>query len=165
MTTIIENQSDVETLTTAVCTVTEAAQKLTEALSVMAMVVSTLRPREQASTTQKPTPVSSTEQTTKRKPGRPKAQTIQTDQTKTEPKTLSSVSEESSPDSEPKKRGASPEVLARARAVAKARREAKAKEGMGSVEEAVGTPPGVWPFPTSTKYNNDGSEKDKSSDS
>jgi hypothetical protein len=175
-----QNQSAEVTLTTAVSTAIEASQKLTDALKAIATFVSTDGSKKQTTTTaslEKESEMAKTsggQPLTKKKPGRP-TKTASAREATTTPKRkpgrpiprrgpapdfMSNRSDNCVINDEVSKavsRGASPEVLAKARAARKAV-IAKKKEQMGDVEVAE-VPASGWPFPTSTRYNKDGTEK------
>lgn len=173
--TTTKNPTVEEILTTAASTVKLAAQALMDASKAMSEAVSIVSAKKQASTTTEPTSSESTVTIPKRKPGRPrKDQTIVTAQpkqdstvqdlgttsttAKSEPKQPSTSSEVSSV--VVKKRGANPEILAKARAAAAANRAAKkAKEDLVEAIMVAPLEPSKWPFPTSTVMNRDGTQK------
>lgn len=165
-----KNLSGVETLINAVSTASSALQQLMVELKAMKITASTDSSKSEDSLTSSPP---STEP--KKRRGRPpkteamkkasEAQDLGTTTTtaKSEPQPLQMLnsgqpSVESSTTILVKRRGASAETLAKARAAMAAKR-AQVKGGMGAVEVKVEEPIKIWPFPSSTRYNSDGTEK------
>lgn len=159
-----KNQSEAATLTTAVFTAIEASQKLTDALRDIAKIVST-EPQSKPEETTTESSSLSTLVLPKRKPGRPKktlsaTSTSSTVDTVSQETTLSETKKPSSSSTDSsgvKKRGASPETLAKARATLAAKRLRTDREK----NPPLAVPAKGWPFPTSTKHNSDGTEKRK----
>jgi hypothetical protein len=160
MTTTSKSQSEAETLTAAVSTAIAASQQLTEALKAIASIVSTAQPKSAEGITTKSSDLSTLVLPKRR--GRPpktvvtttvsEAQDLGTTSTTAESENtkcgnkdtpeVSTSASQSGP--EKKKKGASPETLARARAALAQSRLKKSREKNPPLE----VPLTGWPFPT-----------------
>jgi len=166
------NQSEEAIPTTGVSTVKSRTRKSTAESKDTTETVSTASAKKRASTTKgKTTNVEPV--VTPKKRGRPKKNIAVVEEKVSTAKVSSVVPGDEKEVSEPpkKKRGRPrKEVLARALAIIEV---AKKKKRLTKEEKKVAhmTPlenfefpeEPAWPFPTSTRYNNDGTEKEKSS--